>query len=317
MWYVNKLFEQAQVESLSGKSFLVRSSGGVVRIEKHGCGAELRRIPAGRYQMTIIPSIMIAGQFTRLWDAGYQKFLLTNEGRKFPIRVTQLADLRRFNEELRSALNVPTYYNEALGSTCHYSVYDRVKGRRGDVPDESVGAHEEAGALAAPGRVHCIAGNPGIRPMAFRACDQVTPLRLRELPGVQPWRVVENTRRKIMAQVLALIDDLFFQAKLAETAKHVGVELRTCTTADALMAEIAREKPKLVVVDLNARQDPLAAVERLRDSPQAISLILGFLSHGQVDLAQRARQAGCHDVMPRSKFTQQLATILAQVKSQS
>src|SRR5579871_5413119 len=47
MWYVNKLFEQAQVESLSGKSFLVRSSGGVVRIEKHGCGAELRRIPAG------------------------------------------------------------------------------------------------------------------------------------------------------------------------------------------------------------------------------------------------------------------------------
>lgn len=144
MWYVNKLFEQAQVESLSGKSFLVRSSGGVVRIEKHGCGAELRRTPSGKYQMTIIPSIMVGGQFTRLWDAGYQKFLLSNEGRKFPIRVTQLADLRRFNEELRTALGVPTYYNEALGSTCHYSVYDRVKGRRGDVPDESVGAHEEA-----------------------------------------------------------------------------------------------------------------------------------------------------------------------------
>jgi hypothetical protein len=39
---------------------------------------------------------------------------------------------------------VPTYYNEAIGSTCHYSVYDRVKGRQGDVPDESVGAHEDA-----------------------------------------------------------------------------------------------------------------------------------------------------------------------------
>ena len=144
MWYVNKLFEQAQVESLSARSFLVRSSGGVVRIEKHGCAAELRRAPSGRYQMTIIPSIMVMGQFTRLWDAGYQKFLLTHEGKKFPIRVSQLADLRRFNEELRTALGVPTYYNEALGSTCHYSVYDRVKGRRGDVPDESVGAHEEA-----------------------------------------------------------------------------------------------------------------------------------------------------------------------------
>lgn len=119
-----------------------------------------------------------------------------------------------------------------------------------------------------------------------------------------------------MAQVLALVDDLFFQAKMIETAKHLGVELRTCTTADALMAEIAKEKPKLVVVDLNARQDPIAAVERLSANPEMIPT-LGFLSHVQVDLAKQARQAGCHDVMPRSKFAQELATILAQVKSQS
>jgi hypothetical protein len=143
MWYVNNRFEQPQVESLSAKGFLVRSSGGVVRIEKYGCGAELRKEPQGNYRMTIIPSIMMQGQFTRLWDAGYQKFLLTNEGHKYPIRVVQLADLRRFNEELRTALGVPTYYNEAIGSTCAYSVYDRVKGRVGDVPDDSVGAHEE------------------------------------------------------------------------------------------------------------------------------------------------------------------------------
>ncbi|HUJ30577.1 MAG TPA: hypothetical protein VLY23_04810 [Candidatus Acidoferrum sp.] len=144
MWYVDKIFDQAQIESLSGKGFLVRSSGGVVRIEKYGCGAEMRKTPQGRYQMTIIPSIMFDGQFTHLWDAGYQKFLLTHDGRKFPVRVNQLSDLRRFNEELRTALGVPTYYNEALGSTCHYSVYDRVKGRTGDVPDETVGAQEES-----------------------------------------------------------------------------------------------------------------------------------------------------------------------------
>ncbi len=142
MWYVDKIFTQPQVESLAAKGFLVRSSGGVVRIEKYNCGAELRKEPQGSFRMTIIPSNMHQGQFTRLWDAGYQKFLLTNEGQKVPIRVTQLSDLRRFNEELRTALGVSTYYNEALGSTCHYSVYDRVKGRTGDVPDETVGAHE-------------------------------------------------------------------------------------------------------------------------------------------------------------------------------
>jgi hypothetical protein len=93
--------------------------------------------------MTVIPTIMMCGQFTRLWDAGYQKFLLSNEGKKYPVLVQQLASLRRFNEELRTALGVPTYYNEAIGSTCQLSVYDRVKGRPGDNPDETVGAQEK------------------------------------------------------------------------------------------------------------------------------------------------------------------------------
>jgi hypothetical protein len=143
MWYVNKLFSQAQVESLSTTGFVVRSSGGVVRIEKYDCGAELRKTTEGLYHMTIIPSIMFQGQFTRLWDAGYQKFLLTHDERKVPACVDHLRNLRLFNEELRTALGVPTYYNEAMGSTCHYSVYDRVKGRTGDVPDETVGVREK------------------------------------------------------------------------------------------------------------------------------------------------------------------------------
>ena len=144
MWYVNTLFKQAQIESLSPKGFLVRSSGGVVRIEKHGCAAELRKTPEGLYQMTLLPAIMHQGQFTRLWDAGYQKFLLTHDNRKIPIRVSQLMDLRRFNEELRTALGVSTYYNEAHGSTCHISVYDRLKGRPGDVPDKTVGVESQS-----------------------------------------------------------------------------------------------------------------------------------------------------------------------------
>ena len=144
MWYVNKQFNQAQVESLSSKGFLVRSSGGVVRIEKYDCGAELRRAPDGDYQMTVMPSIMLDGQFTRLWDAGYQKFLITHDSRKVPAHTYELANLRKFNEELRTTLGVPTYYNEALGSTCQVTVYDRVKGLPGDVPDETVGIEAKA-----------------------------------------------------------------------------------------------------------------------------------------------------------------------------
>jgi hypothetical protein len=145
MWYINKLFTQPQIESLSAKGFLVRNSGGVVRIEKYNCGAELRKTPDSKFQMTEAPCIMMQGQFTQLWDAGYQKFLLGHESKKFPAQKNQLSDLRKFNEELRTALGVPTYYNEALGSTCIITVDDRGKGRPGAFPDESVGAEEKSG----------------------------------------------------------------------------------------------------------------------------------------------------------------------------
>jgi len=119
-----------------------------------------------------------------------------------------------------------------------------------------------------------------------------------------------------MAQVLALIDDIFFQAKLLETAKQVGVEVRTCATPEALDSEIAKSQTKLVVIDLNAQANPLDAVGRVQARGGAIPLI-GFLSHVQLDLAERARAAGCREIMPRSQFTRNLATILSRAKSES
>ena len=114
-------------------------------MEKYGCGAEFRKGSDERYQLTIPPTIMLKGRFTKLWDAGYQKFLLTDEGLKIPALASHLQNLRKFNEELRTALGVPTFYNEALGSVSQLSVYDRVLGRKGAVPDETVGAHSSEG----------------------------------------------------------------------------------------------------------------------------------------------------------------------------
>ena len=142
MWNVDERFEKKQMDGLAALGFSVGSTRGVVRVEKYGCGAEFRQNPDARFQMTVLPTIMLKGQFARLWDAGYQKFLLSDEGVKSPALAEQLVNLRKFNEELRTALGVPTFYNEALGSVSALSVYDRVKGREGDVPDKTVGAHE-------------------------------------------------------------------------------------------------------------------------------------------------------------------------------
>src|SRR5271165_4133486 len=141
MWNVNDRFPAKLMEALPGAGFIVSSTGGVTRVEKYGSGAEFRRTSDDHYTMTILPTILLNGQFTRLWDAGYQKFLLTDDGRKFPATADMLLRMRRFNEELRTALGVPTFYNEALGSVSQVSVYDRVKGRKGAVPDDTVGAH--------------------------------------------------------------------------------------------------------------------------------------------------------------------------------
>ena len=120
-----------------------------------------------------------------------------------------------------------------------------------------------------------------------------------------------------MGRVIALVDDLLFQSKLAETARHVGVELKVVGTGDALLAAAdatGQDAPALLIVDLNARQGALGAIEKLHASGNTVPVI-AFLSHVQVELAERARAAGCREVMPRSKFTQNLAAILSQAQS--
>ena len=115
-----------------------------------------------------------------------------------------------------------------------------------------------------------------------------------------------------MGKVVALMDDLFFQMKVAETAKHLGLELKVAANGEALL-ELLEPTPSLVIVDLNARSQPLAAIERLRAAQKDLKVI-GFLSHVQRDLAAQAQAAGCSEVMPRSAFTQNLAAILSVAK---
>jgi DNA-binding NarL/FixJ family response regulator len=137
-----------------------------------------------------------------------------------------------------------------------------------------------------------------------------------------------------MPDAIALVDDLFFQAKMTETARHTGVDLKTVSDADAFLREAAANPGAVLLLDLNARAKPLEALTRLaalaQSSPQAHSnaepaerapanasprRIIAFLSHVQTDLAAEARAAGCDEVMPRSQFTQELPRILRESRT--
>src|SRR5262245_61484054 len=115
-----------------------------------------------------------------------------------------------------------------------------------------------------------------------------------------------------MPRVVAYLDDLFFQMKLAETAKHLHIEVKIAANPEALL-QLMDPLPKFVIVDLNARNTPLQAVQQLRKQLPEL-LLIGFLSHVQTDLAAQAKAAGFQQVMPRSKFPMQIPRILAMAK---
>lgn len=112
-----------------------------------------------------------------------------------------------------------------------------------------------------------------------------------------------------MPRVVAYMDDLFFQMKLAETAKHLGLEVKVAASAASLL-QLLDPPPQLVIVDLNARSQPLEAAKQVRAALPGLRVI-GFLSHVQTGLAEQARAAGFEEVLPRSKFSMNLPDILA------
>ena len=115
-----------------------------------------------------------------------------------------------------------------------------------------------------------------------------------------------------MGKVVALMDDLFFQMKVLETAKHVGVEFKVAANAEGLLSAL-ETSPKLVIVDLNARSNPIQVIEKIRAAKNDVRIV-AFLSHVQRELAAQAQAAGCNEVLPRSAFTQNLAAILSTAK---
>jgi CheY-like chemotaxis protein len=102
--------------------------------------------------------------------------------------------------------------------------------------------------------------------------------------------------------IIAVVDDIFFAAKIRAIAEAVGVEIRFPRTREALI-EMAREtKPRLILVDLHNQKVDSKAVagelksdEHLREVP-----LIGFFSHVQTELQRNALAAGFDRVVPRS-----------------
>jgi len=115
-------------------------------------------------------------------------------------------------------------------------------------------------------------------------------------------------------RIVCFIDDLFFLAKIQETARKLGVKVEFAKaekeTLDRLTSE-EEQKPSLIIFDLNnANAKPLTTIPKLKNKLKKQTSIVGFLSHIQGDLKLKAQEAGCDMVVPRSAFSQNLPTLL-------
>jgi hypothetical protein len=116
-------------------------------------------------------------------------------------------------------------------------------------------------------------------------------------------------------KIFFFIEDLFFIAKIQETARKLGVKVAFVKNEKdaiaALTAGAEEDRPGLIVFDLNnANAKPLTLIPKLKAKLKRSTSIVGFLSHLQGDLKAKAVEAGCDTVMPRAAFSQNLPNLL-------
>ncbi len=118
----------------------------------------------------------------------------------------------------------------------------------------------------------------------------------------------------VTSRIFAFVDDLFFLAKIQEVARKMNVKVEFVKTEGDLhdrVKENGEEKPSLIIFDLNnANAKPLTLIPRLKNKMKKGTSIIGFLSHVQGDLKQKAHEVGCDMVLPRSAFSQNLPQLL-------
>jgi CheY-like chemotaxis protein len=109
-----------------------------------------------------------------------------------------------------------------------------------------------------------------------------------------------------MAKVIAAIPDIFFRAKVLETAKQLSIPLDVARDADELLQQVRAEKPRLILMDLQAKAlQPLETMIALEGIP-----VVGYLAHEEVALRYQALAAGCGEVLTKGQFSASLPALL-------
>jgi PleD family two-component response regulator len=112
--------------------------------------------------------------------------------------------------------------------------------------------------------------------------------------------------------VIAAVADIFFASKIRAAAEHLGVEIRFIRSTEMLTSKARERAPDMILVDLHSTNlDPIELAKVFQADADLRSIpLLGFFSHVETELQERAKQAGYKYVLPRSAFANRLGSIL-------
>jgi hypothetical protein len=130
-----------------------------------------------------------------------------------------------------------------------------------------------------------------------------------------PQQAAAPVREDAPTRIFCFIEDLFFLAKIQETARKLGVKVEFVKGDKEVVTRILEvpeaNRPALLVFDLNnLNAKPMTLIPKFKTKFKKSVSIIGFLSHVQGDLKLKGIEAGCDVVMPRSAFSQSLPNLL-------
>src|SRR6202030_4148880 len=99
-----------------------------VFVKKYNVSAAIQKDGDDHVKIFAYPGYLIGGEISKLVNKGYQQFLKTSKT-EVPATADHLKALQQFSEELKEALNLPSLYNESLGTVSESYQYDRVESR--------------------------------------------------------------------------------------------------------------------------------------------------------------------------------------------
>jgi hypothetical protein len=134
-------------------------------------------------------------------------------------------------------------------------------------------------------------------------------------PDVYATPTAAPVREDAPTRIFCFIEDLFFQAKIQETARKLGVKVEFVKGDKDVVTRLTEapeaERPTLLVFDLNnLNAKPMTLIPKFKAKLKKATSIVGFLNHLQGDLKMKAVEVGCDTVMPRSAFSQSLPNLL-------